>query len=132
MPSYQLILDSVQRVGQYLMPKLKDLTREHVVVVLLTHDYRHLDTITIYQGTAGAVNIRIAEILMPVIRADAGRFVMAHNHPGGNPQPSEADLKTTKLVIQGCELLGLSLMDHIIVGWRTWYSMLEHGVGGFE
>ena len=63
------------------------------------------------EATAG-----IREIVRPVLLAGEYGFALAHNHPSGDPTPSEADLSMTKEIQKGCKYLGLTLHDHIIVG----------------
>ena len=53
---------------------------------------------------------------------------MLHNHPSGNPAPSEDDIKVTELVDKGCRYVGINLNDHIIIGDNKYYSFKEQGV----
>ena len=67
-------------------------------------------------GTVSEATAHPREILRPVITRGAHGFILIHNHPSGDPTPSEVDLAMTKEIQKGCKYLGLTLHDHIIVG----------------
>lgn len=79
--------------------------------------------VRVSQGGLHGAALRPVDVLRPVIASGHGAFVMAHNHPSGDPEPSQADLDMTRLLIQASELLGLTMMDHIVWAapgkWRS-------------
>lgn len=71
--------------------------------------------VKVAQGGAHGCGAAIVDMLRPVIASGCSAFVMAHNHPSGDPTPSPEDTAMTRTVIQACELLGLTMLDHIVV-----------------
>lgn len=67
------------------------------------------------------------EIFRIAVRCSAARIILAHNHPSGNPEPSQADYNFTQRMIEAGELLGIELLDHIVVGENKYISIREKG-----
>ena len=90
-----------------------------------------LHTIAIFEISHGAVNFSIAqprEIFQRALLCGAHSFAIWHNHPSGDPTPSEMDLKITKRLVEAGEIMGINLIDHIIVAPNhTYISLKEHG-----
>ena len=84
---------------------------------------------TVYQGNVNSSIIRAAEVVRRPIRHNAPAFILAHNHPSGDPSPSPEDTATTRHIRQAAELLDLTLLDHIIVGGGRYVSLKEKGLG---
>lgn len=70
--------------------------------------------IRVSQGGLHGAALRPVDVLRPVIASGHGAFLMAHNHPSGDPTPSEADREMTRLLIEASNLIGLTCLDHII------------------
>ena len=68
------------------------------------------------------------EILVEALKCDAVSLILLHNHPSGDPQPSTADISSTKKLNKACELIGISLLDHIIIGDRCYMSFVESNI----
>ncbi len=62
------------------------------------------------------------------VRKSAAAVIFVHNHPSGDPDPSREDILTTKRLVQGGELLGIGVLDHIIIGDGKFSSMREMGL----
>jgi DNA repair protein RadC len=82
----------------------------------------------VHRGTLQTVQVHPADVLRPVLVAGASRFIVAHNHPSGRPEPSADDLALTKRLAEAAKLLGLQLLDHIIVGHKDYVALSERGV----
>jgi DNA repair protein RadC len=85
----------------------------------------------IEQVSIGSVNASFAdprEVFRPAIKRGAAAIVLAHNHPSGNPEPSDADANLTSRLAAAGELLGIKLADHIIVGDGAYVSFREKGL----
>ena len=79
----------------------------------------------------GSLNQSIAhprDIFQRALLSNAARIIVGHNHPSGNPQPSENDCLFTSRLKEGAELLGMPLLDHLIVGRDAYYSFCEEGL----
>ena len=98
--------------------RLKTAKREHFVVVLLNarHEVDLVETISI--GSLNASIVHPREVFLPAIRASAASILLVHNHPSGDPEPSEEDLAITKRLIECGELLGVAVLDHVIIASR--------------
>ena len=126
-------LDSPDRVYDLLAPDLCTLNREQVRVLLVNtkNELIHEDTISM-----GSINETIAhprEILRPVVVHSAYGFVLAHNHPSGDPTPSTADHRLTRRISEAANLLQVQFLDHIVIGTseggrQPYYSFREHGI----
>lgn len=90
-----------------------------------------ISAVRISQGGLWATSSRPVDIFRPVIAAGASCFVLGHNHPSGDPEPSESDLEMTRRTIECGELLGVHLIDHVIVtrggNWRSLRDSLVFG-----
>jgi DNA repair protein RadC len=75
-----------------------------------------------FQGWTSGVDIMVRQALIPVVKFDVERIVMAHNHPSGNPNPSDEDVHFTGRMKDSCEILGIIFCDHIIVTEHDFYS----------
>ena len=107
-------------------PALKDAVQEELhLLTLNTRNYVQQKRM-IYRGTIDSISIRIAEILRPAIVENTPSIIIAHNHPSGDLSPSPDDLRTTEETAQAAGLMGISLLDHIIVGDGRLYSIKRH------
>lgn len=78
----------------------------------------------------GNLNTSIAhprEVFEPAVRVHAAQIILCHNHPSGDPKPSETDISTTKRLIHAGNILGIEVLDHVIITAHTYYSMKEKG-----
>ena len=99
-------------------------------MLLLNTKSELLEAVTVYQGTVNAASIRIAEILRPVIVRGAPYFIVVHNHPSGDPEPSGSDWKVTRKLRTAAEYFDIDLYDHVILARRGHLSLRQHGLGG--
>jgi len=92
--------------------------REHFVVLLLNarHEFQCRETISI--GSLNASIVHPREVFLPAILHSAASLVLVHNHPSGDPEPSEEDLSITRRLVEVGELVGISVLDHVIVASR--------------
>jgi DNA repair protein RadC len=92
--------------------------REHFVVLLLNarHEVQRREVISI--GSLNASIVHPREVFLPAILHAAASVVLVHNHPSGDPEPSEEDLSITRRLVEVGELVGIGVLDHVIVGVR--------------
>lgn len=109
-------LDSPEALAEYLGPQLRPLAKESLRVVLLNTRLNLLATEEIHLGSVNETMAHPREILRPVIAHGAYAFVVAHNHPSGDPTPSQADRSFTQRLKQAAEILQVRMLDHIIIG----------------
>jgi DNA repair protein RadC len=87
--------------------------------VLLNTRRRLIRVEHISQGTLDTILVHPREVFKPAITANAAAMVLAHNHPSGDPTPSEADIKVTRDLIRAGQLLKIEVLDHVIIGHAT-------------
>jgi DNA repair protein RadC len=90
--------------------------QEVLHVILLDTRYRHNSTIEITKGSINESLAHPRDIFRPVIGQSAFAFVHVHNHPSGNPAPSEADIRLTRRLADGASILQINMLDQVIVG----------------
>ncbi len=126
-------MDSPQKVYALLGADMRQMKQEVLRVLLL--NTRHC-LIRMEDVSKGSVNESIAhprEIFLPAIQYSAHSLIVVHNHPSGDPRPSEADLRLTRRLREAAELLQIRLLDHVIIGTpaegrQAWYSFRESGI----
>lgn len=113
----------VVRNSQEAYSALRDIgsrKQEHVVAIFLNSRFEVLERRVICIGSLDGVNILPRDIIIPALELNASSVVIAHNHPSGDPTPSEEDVLITKRIQEGLELVGLNLLDHIVVANDSW------------
>jgi DNA repair protein RadC len=114
-------------VARLLQAVLAGVDREYFLVLMLDRKNRLIGLNTVAIGSLTAAVVHSREVYKPAILANAAAIIVAHNHPSGDPQPSQEDkLLTRKLVLAG-EALSIQLLDHLILGHPRYYSFKDEG-----
>jgi DNA repair protein RadC len=121
-------IDSSQDVTEILMPKMQDLNKEVFKVLLLNAQNRIIDIIQVEEGTVNQAKPIIREIFQRALQEFASFIICAHNHPSGDPKPSQEDKEFTKELIQAGEILLVKCLDHIIIGNGEYFSFCDAGL----
>lgn len=116
--------DQPERAAAFLHPLLADYDREVLGALLLTYSYRAIGYTFAYVGTLNQAPAEPRGLLVPALLANAAAIVMFHNHPGGDPTPSRDDLAVTERVVAAGKLLGVTVLDHLILGEPPSYTSL--------
>jgi DNA repair protein RadC len=103
--------------------KLKGKKKEHFIVISLDTRNHPIDIQIISIGSLNSSIVHPREVFKEAISSCAASVIFVHNHPSGDPEPSEEDIKLTKRLIQVGEILGIEVLDHIIVCDRNYVSM---------
>jgi len=101
--------------------------REVFAVMLLNTQHQLIEYRELFFGTINSASIHPREVVKAVIEANANAVIFAHNHPSGIPEPSEADKRITKRLVDALALIDVSVLDHVIVG-KTAISFAERGL----
>ena len=112
-----------------LMSEMTFLDQEHLRLILLDTRNRVLKTPTIYIGSLNTSVVRVGELFRAALRENAAAFIMAHNHPSGDPAPSPEDVNVTRQIVKAGKLLDVDVLDHIVIGRQRWVSLKERGLG---
>lgn len=123
---------SIQNPGdaaEYVKYEMGALEQEHLRVLLLDTRNHVLDTVQIYVGSVNTAQVRPADVFKPAVRRNATALIVVHNHPSGDPTPSPDDVAVTRELIKAGEMLGVTVLDHIIIAQGRHVSMKERGLG---
>ena len=110
-------------VVKFVGTRLRREPREHFLVLLLNARHEVMGRETVSVGSLNASIVHPREVFRPAVLASAAATVLVHNHPSGDPEPSEEDLAITKRLVEAGELLGISVLDHVIVASRGVVSL---------
>ncbi len=113
------LLDTPESVANLLREEVRGLEVETFVLVMVNTRRRLIATERLAQGTLDTLLVHPREVFRRAITANAAAIILAHNHPSGDPTPSEADIKVTRDLIRSGQLLRIEVLDHIILGRRT-------------
>lgn len=121
-------ISSSSDVADYLLPLLRDLKYETFKVVLLDRGNGVLDVVDIDEGDVAQTQPSIRKVMLRAAQAYATGFIAVHNHPSGDPTPSEQDkLLTHDLVIAG-RAMDIRIFDHLIIGDERYFSFADEGL----
>ncbi|GGA49244.1 RadC family protein [Paenibacillus physcomitrellae] len=128
-PSYEdhYTIQSPKDVQYLLAPELRHLTKEHFICLFLNTKNRLIFKETISVGSLNAAIVHPREVFRAAIKHCSASFICIHNHPSGDPTPSQEDIQITKRLYEVGEIVGIDLLDHIIIGDNSYYSLKEHG-----
>lgn len=112
-------LDTPERVADWLREDNRFFDVEHLQILLLNTRKRLIRIEKISQGTLDSILVHPREVFKSAITANAAAVVLAHNHPSGDPTPSEQDIKVTRDLIRAGQLLKIEVIDHVIMGKPT-------------
>lgn len=106
---------------------MKNLAEEYLYLIAFDTKQSVLGVFEISHGTVNSSLISPREVFIKALLCGAVNVVLVHNHPSGDPSPSNADMQVTRRIKESGELLGVKLLDHVIVG-DSYYSMSEFGL----
>lgn len=116
-----------------LNEQLKDAEVEHFFVVVLDIKLRPIKVVCISKGAVDNCAVDMREVFRPMIVERGSNLIVAHNHPSGDPTPSNMDVELTQRIRKGAVLLDLNFLDHLIIPTGkyalkgNYYSFAEHG-----
>jgi DNA repair protein RadC len=108
-------------------PMLCDLPHEELWILFLNNSNRYMDMQRLSIGGLTDTSADVRLVMKMAIERLASRIVLCHNHPSGNPTPSERDMLVTQQIKKGGALLDVVLIDHLIVGDNNYYSFADEG-----
>ncbi len=116
-----------EAVVKAIRASIQDKAKEHLKLILLNPRNKIIGISTISIGTLNASLVHPREVFKDAIMHTAASVVLAHNHPSGDPEPSEDDIKITKKLAESGKILGIEVIDHIIIGKNDYYSFKAKG-----
>lgn len=120
-----LSFSSPTSIADYYMELLRHCRQEKIILVLLDSACHKIKDLVLSIGTVNSSLYSPREVLIEALRYNAVSVILLHNHPSGNPNPSQDDIQATLKIQSACETVGLQLLDHIIIGDKDYYSFCE-------
>ena len=111
-----------------LAPSMRGLRQEQFRALLLDSKHRVLRDVLVAQGGLNSAVVHPRDLLRPAILASAAALLLIHNHPSGDPEPSEEDLRLTARFEEASRLIGIELLDHLVIGGGEYISLKERGL----
>jgi DNA repair protein radc len=125
MAQEQLSFNHPQTIASYYMEDMRHLEQEVLTCIMLDTKNSFLGDIMISKGTVNASLVSAREIFLNALKYQAVNIILLHNHPSGNPYPSDEDINVTKQIQAAGDLIGIKLLDHIIIGDQKYVSFCE-------
>jgi DNA repair protein RadC len=122
--------DVVSNSGQlldYLAHRFRGKKRECFACVYLDAKNRVLDTEVLFEGTLTASSVYPREVVRAALAQHAAAIIFVHNHPSGDPRPSEEDIAITRRLLFACEVMSIRVHEHLVVGENLTFSFADQG-----
>lgn len=116
---------SPQEIADIFIPMLRDDTKERFIVVCLNSSNKIIKHETISIGSLNSSVVHPREIFKVAIDCSSASIILIHNHPSGNPEPSNEDIRITKKVVESGKILDIPIFDHLIIAGDTYTSFVE-------
>ncbi|NLZ47035.1 MAG: DNA repair protein RadC [Clostridiales bacterium] len=120
-------LDSLKAISNYFVSTFLGKVDEELKVCCLDNNLHVISCVTVAEGTVNASPVNARKIIEATIRSNSSIVILAHNHPNGNPIPSDNDIRVTREMVRILSSLGVELLDHVIVGKNAATSMKHAG-----
>ncbi len=118
-------IKSTKDVADLLMQELRYEKQELFKVIILNNRNIVIRIITISMGGSNFASIAPKEVLAEAIKTNAPKIILVHNHPSGDPTPSQEDYRVTDRIYECADIMGIELIDHVIIGDGTFESILN-------
>lgn len=116
-----------QHVFNHFSPRFKNIKKEIFKVILLDQKNKVIRDVNISEGSLTATVVHPREVFNPAIRDSAASVIFLHNHPSGDPTPSQEDKEMTQRLVAAGELMGIQVLDHLVIGDNTYFSFADSG-----
>ena len=116
-------------IASLLSAEMAYLPREELRVVLMNIKHQVVGIEELYSGSVNSALVRPAEVFGSAVKKNCPAIAVVHNHPSGDPTPSDEDIETTAKLVEVGRLLEIDLVDHVVIGHGKFVSMRERGLG---
>ncbi|MBO4235226.1 MAG: DNA repair protein RadC [Firmicutes bacterium] len=120
-------VDCASDVAGFFMEELRYEKKEHFRTLMLNAKGVVIGSENISTGGLTSTAVHPREVFSPAIRKNASTVVLVHNHPSGDPTPSDADVELTKRIQGAGRLIGIKVLDHVIIGDGRYVSLMGEG-----
>lgn len=111
-----------------LLLKYRKMKQEHFGAIFLNSQNEVIRTNCFFVGSDSFCQVHPKLIFWKACKLEASAMILFHNHPSGNTSPSQNDIELTEMFEKGCNILGIHVLDHIIIGKYDYYSFLENNL----
>ena len=116
-----------EKVARYLEHHLALKNRESFMILLLDQQHQLIHSEILFTGTLNQSQVHTREVIKAALDHHAAAVIFAHNHPSGDPTPSQSDIQLTQTLVNALQLIEIRSLDHIIIGNNgRWYSFAQH------
>ena len=119
---------SPELVKEYLVTKLAGFEHEVFAALFLDAKHQLIQYVEMFRGSIDSASVYPREVVKEALHCNAAAVIFAHNHPSGNPEPSQADKTLTQRLKEALMLIEVRSLDHIVVGGRQTVSFAERGL----
>ncbi len=124
----QPVYKSAQEIFDYLYHSMRDLKKEVFKVLYLNSQNQIIDTEDLFAGTVNSSAVAPREVVESAIKNKATSLIFVHNHPSGNPEPSQSDRELTRDLVYAGSIMRIKVVDHIIIGNNKFFSFAGEGL----
>lgn len=115
-------------VADYFMERLRHEEKEKVILLCLNNKLKLISEVLLSIGTINSASVSPRDIFIHALKCGASNLIIVHNHPGGDPSPSSADISITNRITRSGQMLDVILRDHIIIGDQSYCSLKDRGL----
>ncbi|WP_163970133.1 RadC family protein [Oceanobacillus halotolerans] len=126
-PNERYVIRSPEDGADFVMEEMRSLKQEHFVVLFLNTKNQIIHRQTIFIGSLNASIVHPREVYREAVKRSAASIICAHNHPSGDPSPSQEDIHVTRRLVESGKMIGIELLDHLVIGDRKFISLKEKG-----
>ena len=119
---------SPRQVFDYFHHEFRDLRKEYFLALLLDGKNRIIRRVQVSEGSLNQSIVHPREVFSPAVKESAAALILVHNHPTGDPTPSQEDMAITRRLKEAGEIMGIRILDHIIIGDGEYLSFVERGL----
>lgn len=124
------VIKSPADVSAVLMGDMRYLKKEYFKIILLDIKNNIIAVENISIGSLNSSLVHPREIFKTAIKKSSAAAILVHNHPSGDPRPSNEDIEVTKRISEGGKILGIEILDHVIIGDGNYFSFKDEGLMG--
>jgi DNA repair protein RadC len=127
-PEERVTIRSPYDAAQCVMEEMRYLEQEHFLCLFLNTKNKIIHKKCIFVGSLNVSVVHPREVFREAIRYSSAGIICVHNHPSGDVTPSREDLEVTQRLVEAGHLMGIELIDHLIIGDQSYFSMKEKGL----
>ncbi|WP_112181492.1 RadC family protein [Paraliobacillus zengyii] len=126
-PQERYVIRSPEDGANFVMEEMRLLNQEHFVCLFLNTKNQIIHRQTVFIGSLNASIVHPREVYREAVKRSAASIICVHNHPSGDPSPSQEDIQVTKRLAECGKMIGIELLDHLVIGDQKFVSLKEKG-----